>query len=51
MVASIFDNPVVIVGAGVAGLVCAHLLAQAGVRVAQRLREAGDGVKPRVGGG
>lgn len=33
MVASIFDKPVVIVGAGVAGLVCAHLLAQAGVRV------------------
>ena len=33
MVASIFDKPVVIVGAGVAGLVCAHLLAKSGVRV------------------
>jgi protoporphyrinogen oxidase len=33
MVASIFDKPVVIVGAGVTGLVCAHLLAKAGVRV------------------
>ena len=33
MGASIFEKPVVIVGAGVAGLVCAHLLAKAGVRV------------------
>jgi len=33
MGARIFQKPVVIVGAGVTGLVCAHLLAQAGVRV------------------
>ena len=30
---SIHDKPVVIVGAGVAGLVCAHLLAEAGIKV------------------
>ena len=33
MSASIFDKPVVVVGAGVAGLVTAHLLAEAGVKV------------------
>ncbi|MEC7986726.1 MAG: NAD(P)-binding protein [Myxococcota bacterium] len=33
MSASIFDKPVVIVGGGVAGLVTAHLLAEAGVKV------------------
>lgn len=30
---SVFDGPVVVVGAGVAGLVSAHLLAEAGVKV------------------
>ena len=33
MGANIFEKPVVVVGAGVTGLVCPHLLAKAGVRV------------------
>lgn len=33
MAVNVFDGPVVVVGAGVAGLVTAHLLAEAGVKV------------------
>lgn len=33
MSTSVYDKPVVVVGAGVAGLVCAHLLAESGAKV------------------